>query len=232
MEKEEKKKSIVAIKDLQGYLSLEELDSIINCARYKRDRLLLKLMKSSGRRISEIVGRKNPVEITWTHKGITKTKIHDSFKGLTPSDINYKKKLIRFRIIKKKTETYKLKTIDDSTFDELIEYIQRNEIQLDQEIFDISRQRAFQIVRECADRAGVTMVGVKQPHPHHFRHSFAVNMLESTNDPTAIRKIQQALEHSNLNVTAVYLQFKQEDIREMQNITFGGKKNEKNKSRL
>jgi len=214
------KEDIVAIKDLQGYLTPANIDRLISCANNRRDKLLLKILRSSGRRVTEVIGRKKPLQISYTYKSVTKNPIYDGFKGLTPQDIDYEKRMIKFRIIKKKRETYKLKTIDDDTFNELISYIKEKKLELDDELFPITRQRVFQIVRECAKRAMINLVGIKKPHPHHLRHSFAVNILEKSDDPSAIKKIQQALEHSNLNVTSVYLQFKQEDIRELQNKAF------------
>ena len=48
-------------------------------------------------------------------------------------------------------------------------------------------------------------------HPHTFRHSFAIHLVGSELD---LRRVQQLLGHSNLNTTQVFLQFKDEDLRE------------------
>jgi len=48
-------------------------------------------------------------------------------------------------------------------------------------------------------------------HPHTFRHSFAIHLVKSSLD---LRRVQQLLGHSNLNTKQVYLQFKDEDLRE------------------
>jgi len=79
----------------------------------------------------------------------------------------------------------------------------------------ITRQRAFQIVREASKNAGVYLVGNKLPHPHHFRHSFAIDLAKKAKSPADIRRIQMWLEHSSLDMTEQYLQFGSEDLREM-----------------
>jgi site-specific recombinase XerD len=48
-------------------------------------------------------------------------------------------------------------------------------------------------------------------HPHTFRHSFAINSVRHGVDK---RRLQQVLGHSNINITAVYLQFNDKDVQE------------------
>lgn len=47
-------------------------------------------------------------------------------------------------------------------------------------------------------------------HPHTLRHSFVINLVLHNTD---IRRVQMLLGHSSLNVTSVYLQFKESDLR-------------------
>ena len=51
-------------------------------------------------------------------------------------------------------------------------------------------------------------------HPHVLRHSFAIHLVRSGVD---IRRLQLLLGHANLNTTQVYLQFKDEDLKEVYN---------------
>ncbi|MGB8311688.1 MAG: tyrosine-type recombinase/integrase [Halobacteriota archaeon] len=51
-------------------------------------------------------------------------------------------------------------------------------------------------------------------HPHTFRHSFAIHLVMSGVD---VRRVQLLLGHANLNTTQVYLQFKDEDLRDVYN---------------
>jgi site-specific recombinase XerD len=226
---------IVVMKDLTGYLTSNEIDRLIAACKRPRDALLFKLLRSSGRRITEIVGRRHPYRHKYIYKGEVKEVTYPPIPALTPMDIVEKEengrqvRMIRFNILKKKTLTTKLKPINDETFEELRDYIFYNDIQMKQPIFNLSRARVFQIVRECAEIAGINLVGTKKPHPHHFRHSFAVNVIQNSDDPSALRKVQMALEHSSLNVTAGYMQFNQEDLRQMLNKTFNKKDKEDEK---
>ena len=52
----------------------------------------------------------------------------------------------------------------------------------------------------------------KDVHPHTFRHSYAIHCVRNGWD---IRRLQQVLGHSSLNVTAVYLQFNDQDVKEL-----------------
>ncbi|MGB8311760.1 MAG: tyrosine-type recombinase/integrase [Halobacteriota archaeon] len=58
------------------------------------------------------------------------------------------------------------------------------------------------------------IIGV-DTHPHTFRRSYVINLVRS--GVVDIRRVQLLLGHSNLNTTQVYLQFKDEDLREVYN---------------
>ena len=61
----------------------------------------------------------------------------------------------------------------------------------------ISRQSAWQIVVDCAKKAGLTE-GIS---PHVFRHSFATHLLDGGAD---IRVVQELLGHSSVTTTQIY----------------------------
>jgi len=65
-------------------------------------------------------------------------------------------------------------------------------------IFGIKRLRAWMIVKEAAERAGIT----KSVHPHTFRHSAAISRLRITGNPKAL---QLHLGHSSMGMTMRYL---------------------------
>jgi integrase/recombinase XerD len=54
------------------------------------------------------------------------------------------------------------------------------------------------------------MIGV-DAHPHMLRHSYAIHL---TRNGVDLRRLQQLLDHSNIQTTTVYLQFRDQDLRE------------------
>jgi site-specific recombinase XerD len=57
------------------------------------------------------------------------------------------------------------------------------------------------------------MLGVNM-HPHTFRHSCAIYLIRNGVD---LRRLQQLVGHSNIQTTTVYLQFRDQDLREVYN---------------
>jgi integrase/recombinase XerD len=74
-------------------------------------------------------------------------------------------------------------------------------------IFPLTRNRIFQIIRVTSDRAGIN----KKIHPHTLRHSYAINYLMKGGN---LRNLQLNLGHSDLNITAKYLQVTAQDRKE------------------
>ena len=76
----------------------------------------------------------------------------------------------------------------------------------DRPIFALKQRQVRNIVKRYGSIIG------KDVHPHTFRHSYAIHCVRNGWD---IRRLQQMLGHSSLNVTAVYLQFNDQDIKEL-----------------
>lgn len=198
--------------DLQGYLTLQQIDRLLNSIENPRDKVLIRLMSRTGRRVTEVVGRK-----AYIHRNATQNieVEYPEVPGIRPMDINWDEGLIAFPIIKKKNPMRKLKPVDEKTLIMLHDYITSKGVKDDERIFPITRYRVFQIMRKYCKAAAINFVGVKLPHPHHLRHSFAIHVLKASKDPSDIKKLQMALEHSNINITSGYLQFDQKELRGM-----------------
>jgi integrase/recombinase XerD len=77
-------------------------------------------------------------------------------------------------------------------------------------IFGINRHRAWQIVRNCAERAGLPALvnpetgkthGVS---PHRLRDAFAVHAVKLDDSGDGLRLLQDHLGHASFNTTARY----------------------------
>lgn len=71
----------------------------------------------------------------------------------------------------------------------------------------ISRHLVFKIVKQIAEKAGIT----KNVSPHTFRHSFATHLLEGGADLIAV---QQMLGHASISTTEIYTHLDREYLRD------------------
>jgi len=204
------------MQDLQGYFTKFQIQQIINQAPTRQLKLLFKLLYH-GRRITEVLGRE-----AYVNKNKDKLTEYPAVDGLRPCCIDYEKCLVSFNILKKKRPTVKLFPLEDETFKELVSYIEDNYIEAKEPVFKLNRFQASYQLKKLCKRLNIHRVGAKAPHLHVFRHSFAVHLLEQTNDPAAIIIIKNALVHSNISLTIGYLQFNQDKLRGLVNKTIGG----------
>lgn len=72
----------------------------------------------------------------------------------------------------------------------------------------LSRQSAWQIAKDAAERAGLAV----EVSPHTFRHSFATHLLEGGAD---IRVVQELLGHASVTTTQIYTKVSEETLREV-----------------
>lgn len=203
-------KSFNVMRDLQGYFKKGERRAIYNSAAEEgkmRDMVLIRLLWFSGRRISEILN----VKIHEIDFEINKISFHIDKKTEKRDGIRQKKDLVKLKPMDKDTSNLIKQFIDDSEL-KPSDYLFKSDFKPDR---PISRQRAFQIIRRYTEKIGIEKVGGKKPHPHHFRHSYAVDMARKLKTPADVRKLQILMEHSNLAVTEQYLQFADEELADM-----------------
>jgi len=78
----------------------------------------------------------------------------------------------------------------------------------------ITKQRAAQIIKETAVRAGLE----RRVYAHLFRHGYAINFL---NRGGRLDALQEQLGHRDINITWIYLRLSDEDIkREVARVQF------------
>jgi len=87
-------------------------------------------------------------------------------------------------------------------------------------LFDINRHRAWQIVTECAKRAGLPMLinpetgKIHNVSPHKLRDAFAVNAVKQDDSGDGLRLLQEHLGHQSFNTTAKYRKIAGEELKE------------------
>ena len=118
--------------------------------------------------------------------------------------MDFSKGELRLPALNSKLQKYKFVIIHDPlTLTMLRNYAQGKRGKL----FDLTRQRVWQIVREAGEK-----IGIKGLHPHTLRDSFAYNWIKSDGDLT---KLQKQLGHASYATTADrYLKYQTSDIAE------------------
>lgn len=146
-----------------------------------RNRALLELLYSTGARISEAV-------------------------GLDIDDIDTR---ARSALLRGKGGKHRLVPIGRPAIDALDAYFVRGRPELARRgrgtaaIFlnarggRLSRQSAWQVLQDTAERAGIT----RAVSPHTLRHSFATHLLEGGAD---VRVVQELLGHASVTTTQIY----------------------------
>jgi integrase/recombinase XerD len=77
-------------------------------------------------------------------------------------------------------------------------------------VFGINRHRAWQIVRKCAEKAGLPPLvnpEIGKTHnvsPHKLRDAFSVNAVKRDDSGDGLRLLQEHLGHQSFNTTAKY----------------------------
>ena len=169
--------------DAKGYLTPEEVRTVISKARNLRDRLLMRLLWATGCRLNEML-------------------------LLTVDDVSWgDRALYMWTLKRKKKRRYqRLVPVDEITLNLIRKYMQVYRIK-EGRLFTITDRRVQQIVYEAGVSAGIPLVGSKKIHPHHFRHSHCVAWVRENQTMEGLRTLQQRVGHASINTTAHYLQF-------------------------
>jgi integrase/recombinase XerD len=87
-------------------------------------------------------------------------------------------------------------------------------------IFGLTRHRAWQIVRDCAERAGLPVLvnpesgRVRNVSPHRLRDAFAVHAVKLDDSGDGLRLLQEHLGHQSIVTTMRYRKVSGEEQRE------------------
>ena len=212
------------------YLEIPETIRLEFAAKTLRDRLLIRILSHLGCRVSEalsltvedidfsnvevtIVHLKAKVWLSCQHCGTRLGLKHDFCpKCGTKNQLN--------TLQRSEKRRQRALPLDSETLGMIRAYIEQGgpvnrggKVY----IFGINRHRAWQIVRQCAQKAG--LVDLRNPEtgklrgvsPHRLRDAFAVHCMKMDDSGEGMRLLQEHLGHSSFNTTAKYRKIAREE---------------------
>ena len=217
----------------KAYLESYDIENMEKAATNMRDRLLIRVLFHLGCRISEALSL-GVDDINFAAGTVTIQHLKSRIKLTCPkcgaalgkSHTFCPKCSARVKeAVAKQQEHRRVRTLplDRDTLEMLKDYIKRGgpaKRKGKKLIFGINRHRAWQIVRNCAQRAGLPdLVNPEtgKTHyvsPHRLRDAFAVNAVKVDDSGDGLRLLQEQLGHVSFNTTAKYRKVAGEELKE------------------
>ena len=218
---------------LKTYLEPGDISKLKEAAGCLRDKLLIRLLHYSACRISEALAL--TVQDVSYNQGIIIIKhLKERIKLSCPDCETRLSKTNKYcpgcsrkisEATKEKLEQRRRRIlpIDSETLKLLREYIDRggptnrNGRLM---IFGINRFRAWQIVKQCAEKAGLSLLvnpetgKVHNVSPHRLRDAFAVNAVKHDDSGDGLRMLQEHLGHQSITTTMRYRKVAGEEHKE------------------
>jgi integrase/recombinase XerD len=218
---------------MKAYLEPHEIQLMENAATNFRDRLLIRLLFHAGCRVSEALAL-TVEDVDFARGTITIQHLKSRLKlscsrcgaGLGRSHTFCPKcgeKVEEALVQQQEHRRVRTLPIDSDTSRMLRDYVERGgPVQREGKmlIFGINRHRAWQIVRECAERSGLSPLinpETGKPRgisPHRLRDAFAVHAVKVNDSGDGLRLLQEHLGHASFNTTAKYRKVAGEEHRQ------------------
>ena len=218
------------------YLEANEVQSLENIATNLRDKLLIRLLFHLGCRVSEALSLQVQ-DINFTKGTITIEHLKSRINLTCPQCGTRLGKSHNFcpkcgvkveKAVAREQEHRRMRTLplDRDTLEMLKDYIERGGLVNrggKRLIFGINRHRAWQIIKECAERAGLPNLinpetgKVHSVSPHRLRDAFAVHAMKLDDSGDGLRLLQEHLGHVSFNTTAKYRKVAGEELKDWYN---------------
>ncbi len=220
------------------YLEASETSLIEDAAGSLRNKVMIRLLRRLGCRIGEVLGlEERNIDFVLRQVKIEHEKVRITLfcpyckqngdKTRLGKKHTYCPKcgqLVK-EAISKATEERHLRKIpvDADTLKLIASYIREGGITVvggKRKLFNITRQRAWRIVVNCAERAGFRQLinpGNEKLHhvsPHKFRDAFAINAMKLKPSMDDARLLQEMLGHSSIDTTMKYRKVKGAELQE------------------
>jgi integrase/recombinase XerD len=228
---------------IKEYLEIEETQLLEDTADNLRDKLLVRLPRRLGCRISEVLGLDidhidfDRQQVIIEHlKARIKLACPSCGARLGKSSIFCSKcgtRVEKAVAQEKEFRRQRRLPVDRETLDMLQDYIDRGgpkEIKDRQILFPITRGRVWQIYLELAEKAGlpnlVNMETGRTHHvtPHKMRDSFAIHAVKHNDSGDGLRLLQEQLGHQDIGTTMRYRKVAGEELRDWYDDMWGEKK--------
>lgn len=218
---------------VKAYLEAREIEKLEKAATNLRDKLLIRLLSHLGCRISEAlpmavedIDLVQGTVIIQHLKSRIKLACPQCGAGLGKSHSFCPKCGVKVKeVVAKEREHRRMRAIplDSDTLTILRDYIKRGgPVKRGGKalLFGINRHRAWQIVKQCAERAGLPKLvnpetgRVHNVSPHRLRDAFAVHAMKIDDSGDGLRLLQEQLGHVSFNTTAKYRKVAGEELKE------------------
>lgn len=216
---------------MKAYLEIQEIEQLEQAAEYLRDRLLIRLLFHLGCRVSEALGIKTS-DIDFKQGLVTIQHLKQRIKLTCPEcsarlGKGHKycpvcgHKVEKAVAIEKEHHKFRALPLDEETMKMLKEYLSRGGANSkNQLIFNLTRHRAWQIIRDCAERAQLPRLVNSETgkehnvSPHRLRDAFAVHAVKQDDSGDGIRLLQEHLGHQSIVTTMKYRKVSGQEQRE------------------
>jgi integrase/recombinase XerD len=218
---------------MKAYLEPSEVKLMEERATCLRDRLLIGLLFRLGCRISEALAL-SVEDIDFDRGSVTIEHLKSRIKLSCPKCSARLGKVHRFcpgcgesvqKVLFQEQEYRRVRTLplDSETLEMLRDYIRRGgpiSRKGKMLIFGINRHRGWQVVCDCARKAGLGKLvnpetgRLHNVSPHRLRDAFAVHAVKLDDSGDGLRLLQEHLGHASFNTTAKYRKVAGEEHRE------------------
>ena len=218
---------------MKAYLEPGEVEQLEQAAEYLRDKLLIRLLFHLGCRVSEALGIRVE-DIDFRQGTVTIEHLKARIKLSCPECGTRLGKMHKFCPVcgievdkavaqEKEHRRYRSLPVDKNTLAMLKEYITRGGVvpgRGERFLFNVSRYRAWQIIRDCAEKAGlprlINVASGKEHNvsPHQLRDAFAVHAVKLDDSGDGLRLLQEHLGHQSITTTMKYRKVSGEEQKE------------------
>jgi integrase/recombinase XerD len=208
---------------VKTYLNPSEISLLEQAATNLRDKLLIRVLFHLGCRVSEALGL-TVEDVDLDHGTVTIKHLKARLKlscaecgerlgrghAFCPKCGN---RVDRVQSEQQERHRQRVLPVDADTLDMLKEFVQRGGPVFREGklfIFGIRRHRGWQVIRTCAERAGLPKLvnaetgRVHNVSPHRLRDAFAVHAVKLNDTGDGLRLLQEHLGHHSFNTTARY----------------------------